>query len=283
MNKNTLVLGGGGLTGIAWMTGILSALEQHDISPQSFSKAIGTSAGSAVAAQIYSEVPIGELYLNQVQSTKQSSEFKPKLNKMWLLFKLLPALFYWKKPRAFRKKVAEIALKRGFELTTQRFEAVKSRLSGDHWHSAVNIVALNAETGDKAVFNQSSNVMLADAVTASCAVPLVWPAHKINGEYFIDGGVRSLNNADLAIGADKVLILSPMGEGHGSFPGNNLQQEITLLESNGAKVFLITPDLIAKQQMGKDPLAPEKKSAAAETGLRQGLLIAQQVSQFLSN
>ena len=46
------------------------------------------------------------------------------------------------------------------------------------------------------------------ALAASTAVPGIWPPITINGERFIDGGVRSMLNADLAIGSDIVIAVS---------------------------------------------------------------------------
>ncbi len=60
------------------------------------------------------------------------------------------------------------------------------------------------------VFNRESGISLLDAVAASCAVPLVWPAATINGKRYIDGGVRSSANADLATGCGRVVVLAPI-------------------------------------------------------------------------
>lgn len=54
----TLVLGGGGVTGIAWMTGVLRGLEEKGLNLEQFDKLIGTSAGATLAAQITSGVKV---------------------------------------------------------------------------------------------------------------------------------------------------------------------------------------------------------------------------------
>ena len=53
------------------------------------------------------------------------------------------------------------------------------------------------------VFDAASDVRLLDAVGASCAVPGIWPPVTINGRRYIDGGIRSAANADLAAGCDR--------------------------------------------------------------------------------
>ena len=78
------------------------------------------------------------------------------------------------------------------------------------------IVAVDAHTGEPVVFDRHSGVDLLDAVTVNCAGPGV-PPHAIGGSRYIDGGYRSNENADLAAGYGRVLVLSPLGgthEGH---------------------------------------------------------------------
>ena len=60
------------------------------------------------------------------------------------------------------------------------------------------ITAVDAVTGEFTVFTADSGVDLVDAVAASCAVPGVWPPVTIGDRRFVDGGVRSPVNADLA-------------------------------------------------------------------------------------
>jgi NTE family protein len=73
------------------------------------------------------------------------------------------------------------------------------------------VVVIDTETGDGKVFDQDSGVDLLDAVTASCSVPTVWPATTIGGRRYLDGGMRSSDNVDYAVGFDRVTIVSPVG------------------------------------------------------------------------
>src|ERR1700681_4453810 len=61
-----LVLGGGGVTGIAWETGLLAGLAEAGIDLTSADLVVGTSAGSVVGAQILSGVSIKALYAEQL-------------------------------------------------------------------------------------------------------------------------------------------------------------------------------------------------------------------------
>lgn len=79
------------------------------------------------------------------------------------------------------------------------------------------VVAVNAHTGELAAFDRDSGVELVDAVTASTALPGLAPTVNINGTRYIDGGVRSADNADLAAGYANVVVVSPLG-GRGQAP-----------------------------------------------------------------
>src|SRR4051812_39961671 len=77
--RQALVLAGGGLAGIAWETGILHGIA--DESPAAARRLLdsdvllGTSAGSAVAAQIGSGCPLDVLFERQIDSA--SAELDP--------------------------------------------------------------------------------------------------------------------------------------------------------------------------------------------------------------
>ena len=73
------------------------------------------------------------------------------------------------------------------------------------------VVAVDAHTGELVAFDRDSGVELVDAVTASTALPGLVPTVNINGTRYIDGGVRSPDNADLASGYANVVVLSPLG------------------------------------------------------------------------
>ena len=94
----------------------------------------------------------------------------------------------------------------------QRRAMVAARLPRPEWpDKPMIVVAVDAHTGELAAFDRNSGVDLVDAVTASTAMPGLAPTHNINGARYIDGGVRSRDNADLASGYAHVVVLSPLG------------------------------------------------------------------------
>ena len=99
----------------------------------------------------------------------------------------------------------------------QRRAMVAARLPRSEWPDRPMIVAaVNAHTGELAAFDRDSGVDLVDAVTASTALPGMTATHSINGTRYINGGVRSADNADLAAGYANVVVprRSANGAGH---------------------------------------------------------------------
>ena len=77
------------------------------------------------------------------------------------------------------------------------------------------MTAVDARTGEFAVFDSAGDASLVDAVGASCAVPGLWPPVTIGERRFMDGGMRTVANADLAHGYERVVIVAPVAVGIG--------------------------------------------------------------------
>jgi len=70
------------------------------------------------------------------------------------------------------------------------------------------VTAVDAATGEFRTFDRDSGVPLVQAVAASCAVPGVYPPVTIGGRRYVDGGMRSAANVDLAAGVERVVVLA---------------------------------------------------------------------------
>jgi NTE family protein len=146
------------------------------------------------------------------------------------------------------------------------------------------VMAVNAHTGELATFDRDSGVDLVDAVTASAALPGLVPIISINGMRYIDGGVRSLDNADLASGYANVVVLSPFGGRGQTSPqtgqfeglhrppgwGTDLASEVEGLRNQGSHVEVITPDADSRAAMGTNQMDPATRIPAARAGFVQG-------------
>jgi NTE family protein len=278
--KRALVLAGGGVAGIAWELGVLRGLQDFD--PDLAGRVIaadlviGTSAGSAVAAQITSGTPLDDLY--QAQLSAESAEIEVELDMEELLARFTAATAGAASREEIQRNVGAMALGTRTVPEPVRRAAVAARLPVPSWPDRpVLLPAIDAETGEMAVFTKDSGVTLVDAVAASCAVPGVWPPVSIGGSRYIDGGIRSATNADLAVGSDRVLVIVPsLGTEVEAF--NQLPAETELLAP--AQVLAVYADTASIAAFGTNPLSPATRGPAARTGRDLGRAAAAQVTAF---
>jgi NTE family protein len=271
MTRTALVLGGGGVTGIAWELGILKGLADAGVDLTSADLVVGTSAGSVVGANITSGRTLDDLYDAQLKPPRHEKD--AHLSKL-LLPLLLPAVLVPGSSRSKRARIGRLALTAHRPGGSERVEVIRSRIRMEEWPDReLKITAVDAKTGKLAVFDRSSGVGVVDAVAASCAVPFVWPAVTIEGRHYIDGGVRSSANVDLAKGYDHVVVLAPIPRAWSK--GSSIRAQ---LERTGAThTAVVKPDEAAIADIGKNVLDPGKRADAARAGLRQAPDVVEKV------
>ena len=189
------MLGGGGVTGVAWELGLLTGLREAGVDLGTAELVVGTSAGAVVAAQLTSGAPLEQAY--EAQLTGQGAEIAARMGRRAL------AAWGWamlvtRDPTAYRARIGRFAVRAPTGPEAARRAIIESRLPSHTWPERhLLITAVDAATGEFVAFDRNSGVPLVDAVGASCAVPGVWPPVTINGRRWIDGGVRGPVNADL--------------------------------------------------------------------------------------
>jgi NTE family protein len=170
-----------------------------------------------------------------------------------------------------RRAVGRFALDAVTVPELERRAVIRSRLPSPGWPArALKIVAVDAESGEPRVFDSASGVSVVDAVTASCAVPGVWPPATIDGRRYVDGGVRSSANADYAVGASRVLVIAPLGAIELFPTEKTLDEAVNELRAGGAQVAVVGPDEPSQAAIGPNPLDPATRTPAAEAGRAQG-------------
>ena len=291
-----LVLGGGGAAGNAWLIGIIAGLAEAGLDmTEAADLVIGTSAGATAAAQLRNGIPPAELLASvlspPVQPVGQNRERPPSLP-MATVFERMRAIGAAATSAAdLRRAMGAFGLESDSILgpgAGQRRAMVAARLPRAEWPDRPMIVtAVDAHTGELAAFDRDSGVDLVDAVTASTALPGLVPTVSINGVRYIDGGVRSPDNADLASGYANVVVLSPFGgrnrtppergadpagqfEGLRRFPGADLASQVEALRKQGSHVEVITPDADSRAAMGTNQMDPATRIPAARAGFAQG-------------
>lgn len=260
---SALVLGGGGLTGIAWELGILHGLAEAGVDLTGADVVVGTSAGSVVGAQLGSGLSLTELYASQLEPP--DAELGGRLSRIAAL-KLVPPYVLPGSGRDKLARVGRIARAAHEPGSIDREGVIRSRLPVHDWPDLdLRITAVDAESGEFTVFTRESEVDLVAAVAASCAVPTVWPPVEIDGRTYMDGGMRSTANIDVAAGAERVVVLAPLPRAVSR--KTSIRAQVQKVAPRAWSV--VTPDAEALAAFGRNLLDPAKRAAAAEAGLRQ--------------
>ncbi|MBY0441727.1 MAG: patatin-like phospholipase family protein [Mycobacteriaceae bacterium] len=282
VTRRALVLGGGGLAGIAWQTGVLCGVT--DVSPVvgqlllNSDVLVGTSAGAAVAAQISSGCGLDVLFAQQISDV--SAEFDPDVS-----IDVITALFRTAMTESQsslvqrRQRIGAAALAAETVSEERRRQVISQRLPSLDWPDRVlRITAVDVASGELVVFDRDSGVELVDAVTASCAVPGAWPPATIANRRYIDGGTASLINLGTAADCDVAVVLVPASATAPSPFGGGAAVEIAGFGGSALSVFA---DDAALAAFGPNPLDPGCRIASAMAGREQGRRQAGEILRFL--
>jgi NTE family protein len=271
-----LVLGGGGVAGVAWEAGMITGLRDAGVDLTGPDLIVGTSAGSIVGSLIGHGVDLAEA-IEQLAAEADRPGERPAdsadadMDAVMAAFGILfdPNL----DPQDARAQVGALALAAQVDGQAARLAEIEKRMPSQEWPK-LRLLITTVDTADGAfvVWDSESGVPLPRAVTSSCAVPCVFPPVEINGRRYMDGGARSVTNADLARGASAVVILEPMAH---LLPRTALERE--LRELGTAQVATIGPDQAAIDVFGVDVLDPTLWRPAFQAGRKQAAVAADDV------
>src|SRR4051794_17781143 len=290
--ERALVLGGGGSTGNAWLIGVIAGLFDAGLDVTEADLIIGTSAGSTAAAQITSATPTELLAAvlaaapqprtGLVGSDRGRAPIRPTADHMERTSKIIGAA---EDAADMRRRMGAAALDMDAASDgswhTRWRTTVAARLPSQRWpERTVLITAVDARTGEPVVFDRHSGVGLVDAVAASCASGL---PYGIGDSRYIDGGYRrSAENADLAAGYGRVLVLSPLG-GRSRAPldwGMHLDAQVDELRGRGSRVETVFPNSNSREAFGDTLMVVPPRPPAAGAGYDQGRALAGQLTEF---
>jgi NTE family protein len=258
-----LVLGGGGVTGVAWEVGVLAGLAEAGLDLTNADLFVGTSAGSVVAAQVTGPTPLEELYERQLASA--GPELAARLG-MRQILRWAAANIGTRDERRAMARIGSMALKARTVPEEVRKAVFASRLASHEWPAVKLVITAVSVDGEFVTFDKDSGVSLVDAVAASCAVPTVWPPVTINSRRYMDGGMRSPYNADLAKGYDRVVVIAPTTVAFRR--SQSMSAQISRLGS-GVRSAVVAPDSAARSAIGMNVLDPTRRGPAARAGRKQ--------------
>jgi NTE family protein len=293
--QRALVLHGGGSAGNAWEIGVIAGLSDAGLDVTEADLIIGTSAGATAAAQITSGTRTTDLFADilsaagrprssPVGSGRARVPNVPVTNQMEITSEIIGAA---KDAADMRRRMGAAALHMDAPPNgsgqAQWRATVAARLPSQQWpQQTVLIVVVDARTGEPVVFDRHSGVDLVDAVAASCANGFGVPPYQVGDNCYIDGGYRRNENADLAAGYGRVLVLSPFG-GRSRHPaewGMALAAQVDELRARGSSVETIFPDSDARDAFGSDMMNPSARPPTARAGYNQGSSLAGPLTEF---
>lgn len=284
MGKNALVLGGGGVLGVSWATGLLAGLAEGGVDATSADLIVGTSAGSVVSAQIAVGNTLDELMAEQ---TGGSSPVPAELN-----FDPANLMAIFHKWASYSTMTADACAEIGAMAIASKTSSLESwletfaQIADTDWPERPLVVtAVDADSGDFQPWDRSSGAPFHAAIASSCTVPGLFPVVPINDRRYMDGGVRSTTNADLASGYDNVLVIAPIGARQDGIDplGRKLSEaEIEALTAEGSRADLVFPDAPSLEAMGINRMDATRQKATAEAGARQGEALAARIADIWS-
>ena len=289
--EHALVFSGGGLVGYAWMAGLVAGLLDHNINLSRAQRIVGTSAGSLVGAQLALGMDIATSLADLMTTLMAGSNRQPVLNTYLSALTGLENLSaeFANAASAANPDEARAALgHKALAATTIGEDAfltipAYSMLAGREWPPSFCTTSVSTTTGRLAVWSRDSHVDLAKAIAASSSMPGASPPVTLNGDRYMDGGVRSWLNADLAAGARFVLVVSCFSLTPPADADANQQrwyegfsQELDAITAAGGSLEIIEPGPEFLRLSGdgnhlmKSNLIPE----AVQVGRRQAMIEA---------
>ncbi|MFF2550963.1 patatin-like phospholipase family protein [Nocardia sp. NPDC058058] len=254
---HALILGGGGALGICWMTGLAVGLREAGIDLSLADRVVGTSAGAVVGSVI-----TGHGDLRQLVSMPVPDGDAPHIDPagfgeiMGIL--ATPGI----SGNEARRRAGARALEMGVGDPDDHIARIAGVAAVSEWPEADFIVtAVDITTGELQPWTRDGVATLPQALASSTSVPGVFPPIPIDGRYYIDGGMRSPINADLAAGAEFMLIIEPLAHLFPHAPSDG--------ELGGATTLSIIPDAETIAVFGIDLFNPAALHPSYEAGYRQ--------------
>ena len=266
-----VVLGGGGIAGVAWEAGIVIGLRRAGVDLSSADVIVGTSAGSIVGSHVAFGTELQTLAAVSPAPRAAHAAAVPAVSLEVILTALAPLFDQALDPAEARRRVGAAARAAGGDEQPYIAQIASLLPAADRWPQRQFLVtAVDAESGEPVAWDGGSGVPLDRAVAASCAVPAVYPPVTVGGRRYMDGGIRSATNADLAAGSSAVIVLNAIGH---LTPPEPLQEELAALGT--ATTLVITPDNVAAAVMGTNLLDDASAAPALEAGLTQAMSCAE--------
>ncbi|MFC6091673.1 patatin-like phospholipase family protein [Saccharothrix lopnurensis] len=276
-----VVLGGGGETGIAWQTGVLSGLAEAGLTPAAVDVVVGTSAGALAGSYFSAGLDLAGLVERERRGEVATAPLPAGEGMTAIPPEIIAALGATEGTIEERgRRVGELAMKARTPISGADFVGyVSTMLPGPDWPALdFRPTSVNAETGETVLWKSTDGVALAAAVASSAAVPGFLPTVEIGGRHYTDAPRTSFSAALVAEkGLDAIVYIG--------MPTPNLSntvEEAALdeLEAGGLRVVRITGGE-GSEEIIREALDPALRPRAAELGLRDAAVAVPAVTAVL--
>ena len=285
MTSRALVMGGGGTLGVAWETGLLAGLEGEGVNLGNADLILGTSAGSIVGSTIARGISPHMMAEMQIAAARQAAGNPsaagpaPDLSKVMAFFMRMPET--GEPPIELRREIGEMARTSQTIPEAQMLAQFATMgVSGD-WPKKFACTAVDATSGEFKVWREEDGVDFARAIASSCSVPGIFPPITINGRLWMDGGMRSGTNVDVAAGHERVLavVVIPMALANERMKGR-VNAEGDAVTKAGGRFDMIAPDAETQEAFGPNLMDGTRRIQLIEQGMRQGKAEAGRIKAF---
>lgn len=284
--SKALVLGGGGPVGIAWETGLIAGLAEAGVAIHHADFILGTSAGSVVGSQLAlgrqpDAMLHGEFAAAAAAKEAQAASGRPAPD-------LTPLMAIMARRPAGQAMPVELLIELGTFALGAQTASEEVFLSGfgalaelEHpWPEKYACTAIDTATGEFLLWNKDTAAPLRLAVPSSCSVPGIFPPITIEGRRYMDGGMRSGTNADMARDHGKVVIIAVMPPAFAPMMMPGLEREMQVIRDHGGEAALLVPDAACGDAFGLNLMDSSNREAIARAGFAQGQAEAARVGAF---
>jgi len=295
-----LVLGGGGILGEAWMSSLLSGLDEGaEFDARGARQYLGTSAGSIVAASLVAGLAPGSRLGHlpraptvEAQATSPASlgnrarGAASEAGRSAIAPLAALALSSSAAGGAALRRTALARIPTGRRSLGELGREIER--VGVEFDGRLRVAVVAVETGRRHIVGAPGGLRMSvsQAVQASCAIPGVFRPVLFGGNSYVDGGAWSPTNMDAAEATrgDLVICLNPTGafrptlsqpaSGLGPISRAAASAEALALKRRGARVATIAPDRASAAAMGTTLMDAAPRRTVIEAGLAQGRRLA---------
>jgi len=285
MTTRALVLGGGGPVGIAWETGLIAGLAESGADVSGADWILGTSAGSVAGALLATGRTPAAMLEAEFANAARAKEAQPAgpgsppdLMPLMSVFARRPP--QGDMPLELMLELGQISLG-GQTVSEEVFLKGFGPLADEQpWPERYACTAIDTATGEFQLWSSETAAPLGRGVASSCSVPAIFPAITIEGRRYMDGGMRSGTNADLARGHGKVVIVAVMPPAFAPMMLPRLEAEAAVIRAHGGEALLLVPDAACGEAFGPNLMDSSNREAIARAGFAQGQAEAARVKAF---